>query len=214
MQGRIDCQRFSRALYQKPFQKGFWRPGILPYMTADHVDAALARWRRETPTLDASPFAVSERISRLSTLLERQLEPFLALHDLSAGEFDVLAALRRQGPPYRVTPTRLTATLMVTSGGMTKRLSMLEQAGLITRVPDPADRRYRVVELTEAGRQLVEGALAARLKHEKQLLGRLRKRQRRDLAEALHDLCIALGDDAGTEPRRKHRAREDASEAG
>src|SRR5579872_3632578 len=109
-------------------------------MTEDHVDVALARWRKETPALDASPFAVSERISRLSTLLVRQLEPFLAPHDLSSGEFDVLAALRRQGAPYRMTPTRLTATLMVTSGGMTKRLSTLAHAGLVRRVTDPSDR--------------------------------------------------------------------------
>jgi DNA-binding MarR family transcriptional regulator len=148
---------------------------------------------------------VSERIARLSLLLERRLEPFLAPYDLSAGEFDVLATLRQQGPPYRLTPTRLTAALMVTSGGMTKRLALLEQAGLITRVPDPADRRSRAVELTEEGRRLVEAVLAARLKHEKRLLGTLRKRQRRDLAEALHDLCIALGDDAATEPARRQR---------
>jgi len=173
---------------------------------ADHVETALERWRKESPELDASPLAVVERIARLSTLLERRLEEVLAPHSLTGGEFDVLAALRREGAPFRMTPTRLTATVLMTSGGMTKRLAALEAAGLVRRVHDPADRRSRAVELTEAGRDLVERVLASRLKHEKRLLAGLRKRQRRDLAEALRDLCVALGDEpvghAGRNPRR------------
>jgi len=161
----------------------------------DHVDAALAGWRREVPELDASSIAISERISRVSTLLERQLGPVLSRHAISAGELDVLAALRRCGTPYRLTPTALSAGLLVTSGGMTKRLTALEVAGLIRRVPDPSDRRSRAVELTARGRQLVESALEARLKTEKRILAGLRKRQRRDLAAVLRELCIELGDE-------------------
>jgi DNA-binding MarR family transcriptional regulator len=173
---------------------------------SDHVEAALERWRTEAPQLDASPLAVVERIARLSTLLEGQLEPVLAPHSLTAGELDVLAALRREGVPFRMTPTRLTASVLMTSGGMTKRLAKLEAAGLVTRVPDPTDRRSRLVELTEAGRDLVEQVLASRLRHEKRLLSGLRKRQRRDLAEALRDLCVALGDEPAVDARRKERA--------
>jgi len=176
---------------------------------ADHVEAALERWRTEMPHLDASSLAVVERIARLSTLLERQLEPVLAPHSLTAGELEVLAALRREGAPFRMTPTRLTATVLMTSGGMTKRLATLEGAGLVTRVPDPTDRRSRSVELTDAGRDLVERVLASRLRHEKRLLSGLRKRQRRDLAEALRDLCVALGDEPVPGARGKERQEDD-----
>jgi len=169
-------------------------------VTNDRVDSILEDWRREAPDLDAWPIAVSERISRLSTLLERQLEPVLARYDLSSGEFDVLATLRRSGAPFQLTPTILTTTLMVTSGGMTKRLSALERAELVRRVSNSEDRRSRAVELTDAGRELVERILESRLKNEKRMFGALRKRQRRDLAAALRDLCVALGDD---QPSRK-----------
>ncbi len=171
------------------------------------MDASLESWRKETPDLDASPLAVMERISRLSTLLERQLEPVLGPHSLSMGEFDVLAELRQQGPPFRLTPTQLTVALMMTSGGMTKRLASLERAELIHRVLDPIDRRSRMVELTDEGRQLVERVLALRLKHEKRLLAGLRKKQRRDLASTLRDLCVALGDEPAGGPGRAEKRR-------
>lgn len=181
--------------------------GYTPGVGDDHVDAALESWRQATPELDASPLAVMERISRLSALLERQLEPVLSPHSVSLGEFDVLAVLRREGPPFRLTPTRLTAALLVTSGGMTKRLAALERAGLVQRLVDPADRRSRAVELTDAGRELVDQVMASRLKHEKRLLAGLRKRQRRDLAATLRDLCLALGDDAPPGASRTRRSR-------
>jgi DNA-binding MarR family transcriptional regulator len=148
-----------------------------------------------------------ERISRLSTLLERQLEPVLGPHSLSMGEFDVLAVLRQQGPPFRLTPTQLTVALMMTSGGMTKRLASLDRSALIRRVPDPIDRRSKIVELTDEGRQLVERVLALRLKHEKRLLAALRKKQRRDLATTLRDLCVALGDEPAQRTRRVDKRR-------
>ena len=126
----------------------------------------------------------------------------LCPHSLSLGEFELLATLRRDGPPFRRTPTSLTADLMMTSGGMTKRLGALERGGLIRRVPDPADGRSKLVELTDEGRQVVEQVLAIRLKHEKRVLAALRKKQRRDLASALRDLCVALGDEPASQPRR------------
>jgi DNA-binding MarR family transcriptional regulator len=169
----------------------------------DHVDSVLEAWRQEAPGLDTSPIAVSERLRRLSTLLERQMEPVLTETALTAGEVDVLATLRRSGSPFRLTPTSLTTTLMLTSGGMTKRLSTLEHAGLIRRVSNPNDRRSRAVELTDEGRRLVERVLESRFKNEKRLLTTLRKRQRRDLATALRDLCVALGDERP--PPKIHR---------
>jgi DNA-binding MarR family transcriptional regulator len=168
---------------------------ILRPVSNDRVDLNLGDLSRAAPELDAWPIAVSEQVSRLSALLEQQLGPVLAKYDLSAGEIDVLAALRRSGSPFRLTPTHLTAALMVTSGGMTKRLSALERAGLIRRVPSSEDRRSSAVELMDAGRELIERILDSRLKSEKRMFAGLRKKQRRDLAITLRDLCAALGDD-------------------
>ena len=102
----------------------------------DGVDVILEQWRRERPELDPSPIGVIGRISRLARELEQRLEPVYRGHGLDPGSHDVLATLRRNGPPYQLPPTS-PAQLMLTSSGTTKRLDRLEQAGLITRAPDP-----------------------------------------------------------------------------
>ncbi|MBA3365130.1 MAG: MarR family transcriptional regulator [Actinobacteria bacterium] len=113
----------------------------------DHVQHVLEQWRSEAPELDRSPMGVVGRISRLAQLLQAELEQIFAAHGVNGGEFDVLAALRRAGRPYRLTPTNLSKAMMVTSGGMTKRLRALEGRGLIRRVPDPSDRRSRAARM-------------------------------------------------------------------
>jgi len=99
----------------------------------DGVDAILDQWQRERPDLDTSPIGVIGRISRLCREIERRLEPVYAASGLEPGWYDVLATLRRAGPPYRLRPTDFAAALMLTSSGTTKRLDRLEAAGYITR---------------------------------------------------------------------------------
>ena len=122
----------------------------------DGVDAIIEQWRRERPDLDPSPIGVVGRVSRLARELEQRLEPVYREHGLEPGWHDVLATLRRTGPPYRLRPTDFTGALMLTSSGTTKRLDRLEQAGLIARAPDPDDRRGTLITLTAAGRELID----------------------------------------------------------
>jgi DNA-binding MarR family transcriptional regulator len=158
----------------------------------DGVDLILEQWRRERPELDPSPIGVIGRISRLARELEQRLEPVYRAHGLEAGWYDVLATLRRSGPPYRVRPTDLMGALMLTSSGTTKRLDRLEQAGLITREPDPEDRRGTLIALTAAGRALVDGVTEAHLDNEKQLLAALSDADQRRLADLLRALRLGL----------------------
>ena len=115
----------------------------------DGVDVILEQWRRERPELDPSPIGVIGRISRLARELEQRLEAVYREHGLEPGWHDVLATLRRTGPPYQLRPTDFSGPLMLTSSGTTKRLDRLEQAGLITRAPDPEDRRGTLITLTD-----------------------------------------------------------------
>lgn len=158
----------------------------------DGVDLILEQWRRERPELDASPIGVIGRVSRLARELEQRLEPVYREHGLEAGWYDVLATLRRAGPPYRMRPTEFTGALMLTSSGTTKRLDRLEQAGLIKRTPDPGDRRGTLITLTAAGRRLVDGVTAAHLENEHRLLGALTDADRRHLADLLRKLQLGL----------------------
>ena len=158
----------------------------------DGVDLILEQWRRERPDLDASPIGIIGRISRLARELEQRLEPVYREQGLESGWYDVLATLRRSGPPYRVRPTEFTGALMLTSSGTTKRLDRLEQAGLITREPDPGDRRGTLIALTDAGRELVDRASEAHLDNERRLLSALTEADQRRLADLLRKLLLDL----------------------
>ena len=158
----------------------------------DGVDVILEQWRRERPELDPSPIGVIGRISRLARELEQRLEAVYREHGLEPGWHDVLATLRRTGPPYRLRPTEFASTLMLTSSGTTKRLDRLEQAGLITRAPDPEDRRATLITLTEAGHRLIDAVTEAHLDNERALLGALSADDQRRLADLLRRLRLSL----------------------
>lgn len=125
----------------------------------DHVDLILEQWRRERPDLDTSYLRVAARLVRLGRYLDRASADDLGPLDLHEGEQNVLAALRRAGPPYELTPTELYRSLLVSSGAMTNRLDRLESAGLIVRTPDPDDRRRIRVGLTDHGLQVIDTAI-------------------------------------------------------
>src|SRR4051794_8662035 len=148
----------------------------------DGVDVILEQWQRERPELDPSPIGVVGRISRLARELEQRLEPVYREHGLEPGWHDVLATLRRAGPPYRLRPCELTGALMLTSSGTTKRLDRLEQAGLVRREPDPGDRRGVGITLTDAGRELMDRVTEAHLANERRLLEALSEGDQRRLA--------------------------------
>jgi DNA-binding MarR family transcriptional regulator len=158
----------------------------------DGVDEMIEQWRGERPDLDASPIGVIGRISRLAREIELRLEPVYAASGLEPGWYDVLATLRRSGPPYRLRPTDFAATLMLTSSGTTKRLDRLEAAGHIIREPDPADRRGVLIALTPQGRRLVDQATGKHLANEHRILGGLTAGERRQLADLLRKLRLTL----------------------
>jgi DNA-binding MarR family transcriptional regulator len=158
----------------------------------DGVDLILEQWRRERPELDPAPIGVIGRVSRLARELEQRLEPVYREQGLDPGWYDVLATLRRSGPPYRLRPTEFTSALMLTSSGTTKRLDRLEQAGLITRGPDPDDRRGTLITLTDAGHRLIDASTEAHLDNERRLLSALTAAERDQLAGLLRKLQLGL----------------------
>ena len=160
----------------------------------DGVDLILEQWRHERPDLDPSPIGVIGRVSRLARELEARLEPVYRAHGLEPGWHDVLATLRRSGPPYRARVTEFSNALMLTSSGTTKRLDRLEQAGLIKRDPDPDDRRGTLITLTAAGRELIDSVTEAHLANERRLLSGLSEAEQHRLADLLRKLRLSLPD--------------------
>jgi DNA-binding MarR family transcriptional regulator len=139
----------------------------------DEVDRIVAAWHRERPDLDVAPLQVLSRVTRLARHLDRARGAAFAAHGLEVWEFDVLAALRRAGAPYELSPGQLTAETLVTSGTMTNRIDRLEQRALVRRRPDPSDGRGVLVQLQATGRELVDTALADLLDRERALLASL-----------------------------------------
>lgn len=155
---------------------------------ADVIDELLAQWRRERPDLDVTPMGTIGRLNRFMILAGNEIEATLEQHGLSVADFDVLATLRRLGEPYVATPTLLTRSVMLSPSGMTARLDRLERIGYLERTGNPDDRRSFLVELTEAGRERVDAAVADHLATEARLLSALNDRQRKAFDEALRVL--------------------------
>jgi DNA-binding MarR family transcriptional regulator len=158
----------------------------------DAVDAIIEQWAAERPDLDTTAMEVFGRIYRLSRAMGDRTEKAYATLGISRGEFDVLATLRRSGEPYALSPRQLSATLMLTTGGMTGRLDKLERAGLLRRSPDPHDRRGLQVTLTERGLELVEEAVGAGLAVQTEVLSAAFDAERAgQLAGLLRELLLA-----------------------
>lgn len=158
----------------------------------DHVDWVIAQWQAERPDLDVSPQGVVARLHRVGLRLTEELVAVYAQHGLGEGEFDVLATLRRSGPPYALTPGDLGAASMVSSGAISKRVDRCVAQGWVTRRPSEEDGRSRVVALTAAGRELIDRAFEAHIANEHRLVGLLTERQREQLAQLLRTWAQAL----------------------
>ncbi|MFE8949117.1 MarR family winged helix-turn-helix transcriptional regulator [Streptomyces sp. NPDC007856] len=154
----------------------------------DPVDAIIDQWAAVRPDLDSRAMEVFGRIYRLSRTMGDRMEKAYQPYGISRGEFDVLATLRRTGEPYTLSPRQLSATLMLTTGGMTGRLDKLEKAGLLRRSPDPHDRRGLQVTLTEKGLDVIDRAVGAGLAVQTEALSLLDDEQVGQLADLLREL--------------------------
>ena len=154
----------------------------------DEVDELMAAWRAQRPDLDIEPMQVLSRISRLARHLDIARRGAFADHGLETWEFDVLSALRRQGPPFQLTPGALIRATLVTSGTMTNRIDRLVRKGLVRRGPDPRDKRGVLVTLTEQGVARADAALADLLRRERVLLAGLDGGERQQLADLMRIL--------------------------
>lgn len=172
----------------------------------DHIDLILAQWRRERPDLNVAPLGVLGRLFRAADLADAALAEGLGEYRLQPGWFDLLAALRRAGEPYELNPTQLMHATLLSSGGMTKRVDRLVDAGLVRRTPDPKDRRGTLVRLTRKGRTLVDKAVETHLANEGRLLRPLKPAERRMLDMLLRTLLSDLeSPEASTRTRTTDR---------
>ena len=158
----------------------------------DNVEDLLADWRRERPDLDVEPMAVVGRVLSLGRRLEARANTALGALGLHYTDLDVLATLRRHGKPYRLTPTELRGSVLITSGAMTACLDRLEANGLIARRDNPDDRRSKSAALTTAGIRLIDKAIVTRFEEAANALAGLSARERTSLARLLKKMSQGL----------------------
>lgn len=158
----------------------------------DEVDRIIAAWHTERPGLNTEPLAVLSRVSRLARHLDLARRQCFAAHGLEIWEFDVLAALRREGPPYELSPGELIHQTLSSSGTMTNRIDRLAARGLVERNANPDDRRGVRVRLAASGADLVGAALDDLIDYERGVLEPLDPAARRELVSSLRSLLAGF----------------------
>lgn len=119
---------------------------------------------------------------RMATFrLARRLRAQRAVDTMSDGQFAVLAALTVHGEH---TLGQLADRERVTAPSMNRTVSLLEEAGYVSRTPDDEDRRKVTIALTEAGRVVVDETVRRRDAWLEEALGALGDDERQTLAAA------------------------------
>ncbi|GAL35251.1 MarR family winged helix-turn-helix transcriptional regulator [Vibrio maritimus] len=151
----------------------------------DAIDRVVEQWAKQKPELDTDPMAMMGRLMRIAKYMETKVADLHKKYDLKLGEFDVLATLRRSGKPYRLTPSELIDTMMLTSGAMTNRLDKLENKGLISREHSKEDRRSVTVQLTQDGLVLIDKLIEEHADVQKSLVKSMTAAQKKQANQLL-----------------------------
>lgn len=145
---------------------------------------------RQFPDLDPSAAEAFLHLLRTGDESFRVVEGNLAEHHLTQGRFGVLMALwgrcraedKRDAP---LSPAELAAHTGVTRATITGLVDTLERDGLVTRTPDPEDRRMMAVGLTPRGEKLLQKVLPSHFQKLTSLLEPLSEAERKTLVRLL-----------------------------
>lgn len=161
----------------------------------DKVDNIIKQWNQERPDLNVAPMALIGRIKRISQFLNTGMSKTFSEHGLNAANFDVLATLRRSGPPYALSPNDLIASTMVTSGTMTNRIDQLIKAGLVERKKNPEDGRSFAISLTTKGFDVIDSALSDHVSTQDELTSGLTQEEQKRLNILLRKFVKSFEDE-------------------
>jgi DNA-binding MarR family transcriptional regulator len=160
----------------------------------DHIDRLIERLGAMPAVEKVDPLVegISDRISVISRRLLLRSKETLGGHGITWRDWQVLTNLLLSETPR--SPSDLAETLMVTTGAMTNVLDRLEQAGLIRRERNPADRRSVIVQATETGVSLWHTAVNELGEQEADVVATLSRREQEQLNRLLRKLLAGFGD--------------------
>jgi DNA-binding MarR family transcriptional regulator len=134
---------------------------------------------------DDGTAALGDLLMRAARTLRRRFGAVLAPWDLSPHQ---ARALRVVSSGDGVRLSELAEALRIAPRSATEVADGLQERGLVSRAPDPTDRRAVVLTATEAGRQVQREVDDARAADAQELFGRLSATDRTELARILRAL--------------------------
>lgn len=158
-----------------------------------HVRSAVSHW----PEIDAQVEGIVVRISNAERLMNKAAAASLAQVGLTHEEFKVLIALHDGARSHGA----LCRELVISTGAMTNRLDKLEASRLVTREPDPTDRRGVLLQLTDQGRARLDKYIELGARRERELLSVLDIDEKKQLNELLGKLVVSLRSELGAPPK-------------
>ncbi|MCH5643134.1 MarR family winged helix-turn-helix transcriptional regulator [Gordonia sp. ABSL49_1] len=159
---------------------------------SDLVDRIQQEWARAYPDLDVAPVGVLGRVQRLAAVTTHRFDRNLDRHGITRSEYDVLGALARADGPIRA--SEVVSTTMLSGASITKLTDSLAKRELLVRRRSERDGRVVLLELTDAGRALVDVELPRRLDDDEQVLAALTPAERETLAGLLRRVLSSLGE--------------------
>ena len=157
---------------------------------SDVVERVSQEWARTYPDLDTQPIEVVARVNRIATVLAHQLDLDLESHSITRSEFDVLGALARSERPLRA--SEVVSTTMLSGASITKLSERLGDLGLLQRKKSERDGRVVLLELTDAGRELVDTQFPRRLARDTAMLATLTPEERSTLITLLRKVSRTI----------------------
>lgn len=183
--------RWLRPVVESGYSKEIFMSRYHPPMKQDALDKFISDWSKERPELDTAQLAIFGRITRISQRMRKVFNGWLSLNGLTWETFDIIATLRRSGPPYGLSPSALYEACLLSSGAMTNRIDRVEHLGLVTREPYSMDRRSVQVVLTTKGKRLADRAADVHFRACKRILDMaFSATEQREFADLLRKLVL------------------------
>ena len=126
----------------------------------------------------------------------RERAHFAKATGLSMPQFGILMQLHYRG---NCGVSDISDRFDITNAAASQLVEKLVQSRLIQREEDPSDRRAKLLNLTDKGRQLIQQGIDERYRWVDQLVGKLTAEERAEVAEAL-DIMTQAARDLEAEP--------------
>lgn len=161
-------------------------------MSTNTIDRALADLKREFPGIDGTVRGIVYSLFFLTNHFAHTGGRILEEFDLSWGEYLVISTLRRRGALASMSPSSISESLGMTTGGVSNLLRRMEKRGLVKRAPSSRDRRGVLVQITARGRKYAEAALSKISENQLEQLEILPPAERAQLHATLRGLVTHL----------------------